>query len=364
LLSDLVISQDNYPNLNTGTIFSNLVSGAANLTLTKNGHGGLQFNYNNPLPSETPFQGKVVINQGGIRLLTPSPFSNVSEVTINSGGQLMLADNAQNTSNTDWDLASGAVLILNGPGKATDTTQTVINPDGALRFNVAQVTSTNFNNPVVLQSDSVISVPLGTITGTITNTVSGSGGLTKHGAGTLILSHNDNSYQGDTRILGGTLSIASAFLNNSADVYLTTGSVFNLNFSGVDAIRSLFVDGVAQPVGTYDAGDLGGLLITGTGSLQVTTLPVIEDADFNEDGSIDGRDFLIWQRNFGGTGGLDAGDANGDTMINGDDLAIWRDQFGEALLVAPGVAAPEPSTSALTFVLAAAALAGERRRRF
>jgi autotransporter-associated beta strand protein len=358
-----MLTQDNYPNLNTGTIFTNLVSGPANVTLTKNGHGGIQFNYNNPLPTETPFQGKVVVNQGGIRLLTPSPFSNVSEVTINSGGQLMLADNAQNTSNLDWDLAPGAVLKLNGPGKATDSPQTVINPDGALRFNVAQVTSTNFNNPVVLESDSVVSVPVGTITGTLTNTVSGPGGLTKHGAGTLVLSSNANSYEGDTEILGGALRIDSPSLNAAADVYLTTGSVFDLNFGGVDTIRSLFVDGVAQPIGTYDASDLGGLLITGSGSLEVTSRPVTEDADFNDDGMIDGADFLIWQRNFGGTGNLGAGDANGDTMINGDDLAIWRNQFGAAPSVASGVAAPEPATGALTFVLAVVVFAVERRRR-
>jgi hypothetical protein len=73
---------------------------------------------------------------------------------------------------------------------------------------------------------------------------------------------------------------------------------------------------------------------------------------------------LIWQRNFGGAGGLSAGDANGDAVINGDDLAIWRDQFGEPPSVAAGVAAPEPATVVLTFVLAMAAVAGERRRRF
>ena len=106
--SDLIINQDNYPNLNTGTIFEQPIEGAADKTIYKEGHGGIQFNYTaftGPPFNETPFQGKFVIDQGGVRLLTPSPFSNVSGVTVNSGGQLMLADNANNVTNANWDLA-------------------------------------------------------------------------------------------------------------------------------------------------------------------------------------------------------------------------------------------------------------------
>ena len=180
----------------------------------------------------------------------------------------MLADNANNNANFDWNLASGAVLNLNGAGKATDSPQSVINPEGALRITLAQITSTSFNNPVVLQSDSVISVPVAGLTATLTKPFPDLAASPKHGDGTLILSNANNSYSGDTTLLaGGPLSITSPFLSDTADVYLTTGSVFNLNFSGTDTIRSLFVDGVAQAVGTYGAADLGGLLITGSGLL-------------------------------------------------------------------------------------------------
>ena len=54
LNSDFVVNQDNYPNLNTGTTFSNLVEGGTGITITKTGHGGIQFNYNH-FPTETPF---------------------------------------------------------------------------------------------------------------------------------------------------------------------------------------------------------------------------------------------------------------------------------------------------------------------
>ena len=56
--------------------------------------------------------------------------------------------------------------------------------------------------------------------------------------------------------------------------------------------------------------------------------------DFNANSSVDGGDFLDWQRNLGATdpkGGAPRfadGNANLDQNIDGLDLAIWQDQFG------------------------------------
>ena len=59
-------------------------------------------------------------------------------------------------------------------------------------------------------------------------------------------------------------------------------------------------------------------------------------ADFDGNGSIDGRDFLAWQRGFGTTNATPSdGDANGDGIVDGGDLAVWQAQYGMSQTSAP-----------------------------
>jgi hypothetical protein len=88
----------------------------------------------------------------------------------------------------------------------------------------------------------------------------------------------------------------------------------------------------------------------------------VENADFNGDDFVDGRDFLIWQRGSGVGTTASEGDANGDNMINGADLAIWESQYGgPPPLEAVATLVPEP-TSLLLQLAGLAGLLGMRRR--
>ncbi len=71
-------------------------------------------------------------------------------------------------------------------------------------------------------------------------------------------------------------------------------------------------------------------------------IPVTESADFDEDGDVDGQDFLIWQRGFGAGTTLGEGDANGSMSVDETDLEVWQVQYGVGPMVA-FVAIPEPS---------------------
>ncbi len=96
-----------------------------------------------------------------------------------------------------------------------------------------------------------------------------------------------------------------------------------------------------------------------TGVLTVT--PGFFEADFDEDGDVDGDDLTRWRNNFGlGTTHM-TGDADADNDSDGDDFLIWQRQLGSHPAVAVSANVPEPTTSVLAvLVLAAGAL---RRRR-
>lgn len=80
-------------------------------------------------------------------------------------------------------------------------------------------------------------------------------------------------------------------------------------------------------------------------------------ADFDEDGDVDGADFLAWQRGLGALTGAARADGNAnvaeDGDVDADDLAVWTEQFGTPGSTPALSAVPEPAT--ITSVLVAAA---------
>ncbi len=89
----------------------------------------------------------------------------------------------------------------------------------------------------------------------------------------------------------------------------------------------------------------------------------VANADFDGDGDVDGRDFVIWQRNYNIGTTKAQGDANGDGMVNQADLAIWQNQYGTNPLTANFAAVPEPSALVLSLLAAASCVLPRRRQR-
>jgi autotransporter-associated beta strand protein len=355
--NSLEITQNNYPNLNTGTTFTNRFDGDINSVIVKKGTGGIQLQLNSAPAAGFGFLGQMLIQEGPVRLINKTfAIASASGITVSSGGQLQLADNA--TAVPDYNIATGAVLNLNGNGPANT---------GALQFGITVDGRTEtFHNSVNLQSDSRIQVSRANSVGAIDQAVTGGGDLIKTGPGKLTLS-GSNTYTGDTQINAGTLSTTTATLADTADVSLSTGAKFNLGFGGPDTIRSLYFGGVAQSVGTWGATGSGATNIndtffTGTGVLNVTTLPVVGvPGDFNGNGTVDAADYVLWRK-----GGPLQNEIDTPGTVNGQDYLDWRSQFGKP----PGsgsslgaAAVPEPSTVMLLVFIAPLFVSGKLRRK-
>lgn len=88
------------------------------------------------------------------------------------------------------------------------------------------------------------------------------------------------------------------------------------------------------------------------------------DADFDENGDVDGNDLTRWRNNFGtGTTHMQ-GDADADGDTDGADFLAWQRQLNAPTSAAVASAAvPEPAGDRLSWVGAIAAVVGIRRRR-
>jgi hypothetical protein len=135
----------------------------------------------------------------------------------------------------------------------------------------------------------------------------------------------------------------------------SVGDAFDL-FNFASASGSFGLDLPTLPAGV--SWNAGRLLTTGE-------LVVVNSADFNADGAVDGADLLVWQRGLGLTQQRDnsRGDANGDGLVDGLDLAAWQQNaFGSAAAQASAVV-PEPGSAALAAWTLVIALRGARARR-
>jgi fibronectin-binding autotransporter adhesin len=245
------------------------VTAAPGITLTKEGAANVEFEVA-PTAPESGFQGSVIVNNGAVRL-TGNVFANASAVTVNNGGQFQLGSSTL----TDWSLAPGAALTLNGAGKTGGAS-----PEGAFRFQNNAATA-NFNSPVSLATNSSVYVaanlapvdpaPVTYAHLSLTDVVSGAGGLEKLGPGILDLKAA-NTYGGATHVAAGTLLANNTNGSATGDGVVTVDAGATLGGSG------LITGDVAFTGGTLSPGNSPGTLTLGATSFTPTST-LIYDLD-------------------------------------------------------------------------------------
>lgn len=141
-----------------------------------------------------------------------------------------------------------------------------------------------------------------------------------------------------------TLADMNLLLTNSL------GQVVDRSISSVNNVEHIYLENLTAgeytlSVSTDTTTDFGL-------AWRMSTLSEIATADFNGDGTVDGRDFLAWQRGYGKLLGatLADGDADGDGKVDSADLAIYQSQYQRGSLVAPPLmlaTVPEPGSALL-----------------
>lgn len=283
---------------------------------------------------------------------------------VKSGPESLELTGNQNTYSGGTTVSGGALLVNNVSGSGVGTGDVTVDNGGILggRGFVG-----DFSTPVAVNVAGGVINPGDAAPGALTM----HGNITLDAASSITfdLAGASAGFEYDQLIVHNDLDLGGATLNFSLGDFVPTGvESFTLISKESDGA-------IAGTFGNYGEGaavNLAGVsyLLSyagGSGNDVVLTLdpnPPTFNADFNDDGVVDGNDFLVWQRGFGGPGGLAQGDANDDNVVNGADLQVWKDQFGTP---GPGVGAtaaaiPEPASAALLASAIGGLLIAARRR--
>ena len=293
--------------------------------ITLNNGGTLRYNYDG-VPLNVNRQ--ILLGTGGGALNTNGNNGGVagvisgSSLTKTGAGTLSLTNNNTYTGGTT--ITAGTVLVNNLLGSGTGTGPVTINPTAVLGGN-------------------------GTVLGNVTNSGSTTPGSS---VGTL---HVGGSY---TQTAAGNLNIELASLASYDKLIL--GGTATLAGTLSVSLTNGFVPQAGNMFDIVTATGFGGTQFTTTnlpalsGSLawsvnygpSLVTLAVTTPGDFNNNGKVDGADYVVWRKGLG-------------TTFQQSDYGVWRSNFGT-----PGAAAaasvPEPAACSLVGLAALTLLARRR----
>ena len=181
------------------------------------------------------------------------------------------------------------------------------------------------------------------------------GGYTQTATGTLEIQLGGDSLgqYGRIEVLG------DADLDGSLDI--TLGGAFQPGPGDVFEVLS-----ASLVLGTFTEASLPvlaeGLVWDLEYQADTVALSVLFAADFNGDGTVDESDLSQWQAGFGmQSAGHSDGDADENGVVNGLDFLIWQRQFGLSVPLGDVVQIPEPSAVFLTLSAVQVLLTSTRR---
>ena len=224
---------------------------------------------------------------------------------------------------------NSTAVFFNGDALTIQDMQDAWDPNGAMNTNFIPVT--NFSE---LATSGTIGI-WSSYDAYTSEDVTGPGRSTENAESVLVYDDDGSSWPNFDGVSSNYLTTPSADPNDGG-----YGLFWAQSGSDPNNLPAFNAEEVLGSVEVHAGGDIGSPGVS------------IDDADFDDDLDVDGKDFLAWQRGLA-TGTTHAeGDANGDGVVNHIDLAVWEAQYGgSSPLMGTFVAVPEPSNLGL-FVLA------------
>lgn len=296
-------------NLSAGT-FNSSIGGSASLTVGRDAATG-NFNLSgtgdfNALTAGQVFLGNGTTGKGNVTVTGDAKFNVPAAILVlgqfgseGSKGTVTIDDNGLvtssitklggNNANSDVNgelnlnggtLATGSIR-RGATNKASSATAIVMNADGGTIKALTNANNSDFLQGIfVTIKDGGLKFDTNDNFITVTNALTGTGGLQKLGGGTLTLTAT-STYTGNTSVSVGELVVNNAFFGNSSTLTIATDATVNLAHGIEDIVGSLVVGATTYTTGTVGGFDTDAEVklpqFSGLGKIRIGLPPVPRD---------------------------------------------------------------------------------------